>query len=122
MGLSDAALIKDNHIAAAGSLIAAVNAVRSHQPDVVCEVECDTVNQVREAVDAGIQTILLDNMDDTQMTEAVGLCRPHGVITEASGGLTLNRATEIAATGVDYVAVGAITHSAPILDLGLDFD
>lgn len=61
-------------------------------------------------------------MDDTQMTEAVGLCRPHGVITEASGGLTLNRATEIAATGVDYVAVGAITHSAPILDLGLDFD
>ncbi|MSS45697.1 carboxylating nicotinate-nucleotide diphosphorylase [Cutibacterium sp. WCA-380-WT-3A] len=122
MGLSDAALIKDNHISAAGSLTAAVDAVRSHQPDAICEVECDTVDQVREAVNAGVQTILLDNMDNAQMTEAVSICHPRGVVTEASGGLTLDHAKEIAKTGVDYVAVGAITHSAPILDLGLDFD
>ncbi|MDU3568757.1 MAG: carboxylating nicotinate-nucleotide diphosphorylase, partial [Cutibacterium avidum] len=122
MGLSDAALVKDNHIAVAGSLTAAVEAVRSHQPDIVCEVECDTVDQVREAVEAGVTTILLDNMDDSLMTESVSICRPRGVITEASGGLTLDRAKDVAATGVDYIAVGAITHSAPVLDLGLDFD
>ncbi|MGK2308758.1 carboxylating nicotinate-nucleotide diphosphorylase [Cutibacterium sp. V947] len=122
MGLSDAALIKDNHIAAVGSVTAAVNVVRSHQPDIVCEVECDTVDQVREAVMAGVTAILLDNMDDARMTESVGICRPRGVVTEASGGLTLERAKDVAATGVDYIAVGAITHSAPALDLGLDFD
>ncbi|MDO4411765.1 carboxylating nicotinate-nucleotide diphosphorylase [Cutibacterium sp.] len=122
MGLSDAALIKDNHIAAAGSLTAAVQAVRTRQPGIICEVECDTVDQVREAVEAGVTTILLDNMDDTDMTEAVSICRPHGVVTEASGGLTVDRAKDVAATGVDYIAVGAITHSAPALDLGLDFD
>ena len=105
MGLSDAALVKDNHIAAAGSLTAAVEAVRSHRPDIVCEVECDT-----------------DNMDDALMTESVSICRPRGVVTEASGGLTLDRAKDVAATGVNYIAVGAITHSAPVLDLGLDFD
>ena len=67
-------------------------------------------------------TILLDNMDDSLMTESVSICRPLGVITEASGGLTLDRAKDVAATGVDYIAVGVITHSAPVLDLGLDFD
>ena len=122
MGLSDAALVKDNHIAAAGSLTAAVEAVRSHRPDIVCEVECDTVGQVREAIEAGVTTILLDNMDDALMTESVSICRSRGVVTEASGGLTLDRAKDVAATGVNYIAVGAITHSAPVLDLGLDFD
>ena len=122
MGLSDAALVKDNHIAAAGSLTAAVEAVRSHRPDIVCEVECDTVGQVREAIEAGVTTILLDNMDDALMTESVSICRSRGVVTAASGGLTLARAKDVAATGVNYIAVGAITHSAPVLDLGLDFD
>ena len=67
-------------------------------------------------------TILLDNMDDALMTESVSICRSRGVVTEASGGLTLDRAKDVAATGVNYIAVGAITHSAPVLDLGLDFD
>ncbi|MEE8867927.1 MAG: carboxylating nicotinate-nucleotide diphosphorylase [Acidipropionibacterium acidipropionici] len=120
MGLGDAALIKDNHIAAAGSVAAALAAVRAHAPDVPCEVECDTLDQVRQALTAGAHLVLLDNMAPAVMREAVGICRPAGVATEASGGLTLPDAPAVAATGVDYVAVGALTHSAPVLDLGLD--
>ena len=85
-----------------------------------CEVECDTLDQVREAVAAGAQLVLLDNMSTDQMTQAVQIARPAGVMTEASGGLTLPDAPAVAATGVDYVAVGALTHSAVVLDLGLD--
>ena len=120
MALGDAALVKDNHVAAAGGIAAAVRAVRTHAPDVPLEVECDTLDQVREAIDAGVELVLLDNfsLDDTRT--AVALARPGGVRLEASGGLDLGRAREVAETGVDYLAVGALTHSAPVLDLGFD--
>jgi nicotinate-nucleotide pyrophosphorylase (carboxylating) len=120
MALGDAALVKDNHVAAAGGIRAAVDAVRAHAPQIPLEVECDTVDQVREAIDAGVQLVLLDNfsLDDTRT--AVEVARPAGVRLEASGGLSLDRAHEVAATGVDYLAVGALTHSAPVLDLGFD--
>ena len=120
MALGDAALIKDNHVAAAGGITAAVRAVRTHAPGVPLEVECDTLDQVREAIEAGVGLVLLDNfsLDDTRT--AVALARPAHVRLEASGGLSLDRAHEVAATGVDYLAVGALTHSAPVLDLGFD--
>lgn len=120
MGLGDAALIKDNHIAAAGSLAAAVQAVRAYAPQIPLEVECDTLEQVREATNLGVGLILLDNMSPETMTKAVAIAAPHGVKTEASGGLTLRDAAATAACGVDYISVGALTHSAPILDLALD--
>lgn len=120
MGLGDAALIKDNHVAAAGSITAAIDAVRAYAPETPLEVECDTVDQVREAVDAGATLILLDNMSPATIREALALTQPAGVATEASGGITLERAAEYAATGVDYIAVGALTHSSPVLDLGFD--
>lgn len=122
MGLGDAALIKDNHVAAAGSITAAYAAVRDRHETIAVEVECDTLAQVAEALETGAELLLLDNMDAAQLRAAVALARPHGVRLEASGGLTLARASEVAATGVDYVAVGALTHSAPALDLGLDLD
>lgn len=120
MGLGDAALIKDNHIAAVGSLERAVQSVRDYAPDIPLEVECDTLDQVREAVELGVNLLLLDNMSPETMTEAVHITSPAGVKTEASGGLTLDDAQAVAATGVDYISVGALTHSAPILDLALD--
>lgn len=120
MGLGDAALIKDNHIAAVGSLERAVQSVRDYAPDIPLEVECDTLDQVREAVKLGVNLLLLDNMSPEAMTEAVHITAPAGVKTEASGGLTLDDAQAVAATGVDYISVGALTHSAPILDLALD--
>jgi nicotinate-nucleotide pyrophosphorylase (carboxylating) len=120
MGLGDAALIKDNHVAAAGGVRAAYDAVRRHAPHVAVQVECDTLEQVREAIAADACFILLDNMSTEQLAQAVALARPVGVRLEASGGLSLDRATQVAATGVDYLAVGALTHSAPVLDLGFD--
>ena len=120
MGLGDSALIKDNHVAAAGSVAAAFRAVRERRPDIDVEVECDTLAQVREAVDAGANLILLDNMAPEAMREAVDVCAPRGVRTEASGGLTLAVAGEVARTGVDFISVGGLTHSAPALDLGMD--
>lgn len=122
MGLGDAALIKDNHVAAAGSITAAYTAVRRHDPSIAVEVECDTLDQVAEALRAGVDLLLLDNMTVAELRAAVALARPHAVKLEASGGLTLARASEVASTGVDYVAVGALTHSAPALDLGMDLD
>ncbi|SNR82875.1 carboxylating nicotinate-nucleotide diphosphorylase [Blastococcus mobilis] len=120
MALGDAALVKDNHVAAAGGITAAVQAVRGHAPGVPLEVEVDTLAQLREAIEAGVELVLLDNfsLDDTRT--AVSLARGTGVRLEASGGLSLDRAREVAATGVDYLAVGALTHSAPVLDLGFD--
>ncbi|MGY1803783.1 carboxylating nicotinate-nucleotide diphosphorylase [Blastococcus sp. SYSU D00922] len=120
MALGDAALVKDNHVAAAGGITAAVEAVRAHAPEVPLEVECDTLEQVREAVAAGVELILLDNFSLADTRTAVDLVRGTGVRLEASGGLTLERAAVVAATGVDYLAVGALTHSAPVLDLGFD--
>ncbi|MGY2128316.1 carboxylating nicotinate-nucleotide diphosphorylase [Blastococcus sp. SYSU DS0617] len=120
MALGDAALVKDNHVAAAGGIAAAVQAVRTTAPDIPLEVECDTLDQVREAIAAGVQLVLLDNFSTADTRDAVELVRGTGVRLEASGGLDLSRAREVAATGVDYLAVGALTHSAPVLDLGFD--
>jgi nicotinate-nucleotide pyrophosphorylase (carboxylating) len=119
MSLSDAALIKDNHVAGAGSVTAAFDAVGKLAPDLPVEVECDTLKQVDEAVAAGAGLILLDNFTVADMAEAVK--RTAGLAKlEASGGLRLEDAAAVAATGVDYLAVGALTHSAPVLDIGLD--
>ncbi len=120
LGLGDAALIKDNHVLAAGSVTAALDAVRRAAPDLPVEVECDTLPQVEEAVAAGATLVLLDNMTLDQMRAAVALARPRGVRLEASGGLTPDAVRAVAATGVDYLAVGALTHSAPVLDIGMD--
>ena len=121
MGLGDAALVKDNHVLAAGGIAAAVRAVRLHAPATPLEVECDTLDQVREAVAAGVELLLLDNMTPEQMCHAVALARTTaGIRTEASGGLALDQASTVARTGVDFLAVGALTHSAAVLDLGLD--
>jgi nicotinate-nucleotide pyrophosphorylase (carboxylating) len=120
MSLSDAALVKDNHVVAAGGVTAAFEAVRREFPDLEVEVECDRVSQVKEVVEAGADLVLLDNMTDEEMREAVAICKPRGVRTEASGGLSLDRARAVAETGVDYLSIGALTHSAPVLDLGMD--
>ncbi|WP_119728214.1 carboxylating nicotinate-nucleotide diphosphorylase [Thermomonospora amylolytica] len=120
MGLHDAALIKDNHIAAAGSVTKAYEAVRAMYPSLHVQVECDTLAQVEEALAAGATSILLDNMTVGEMTEAVRLVAGRAEL-EASGGLTLDRARDVAVTGVDYLAVGALTHSARSFDIGLDF-
>ncbi len=120
MALGDAALVKDNHVSAAGGITAAVEAVRGHAPGIALEVECDTLDQVREAIAAGVELVLLDNFSLEDTRAAVALVRGSGVRLEASGGLDLARAHEVAATGVDYLAVGALTHSAPVLDLGFD--
>ncbi len=119
MSLGDAALIKDNHVAAAGSVAAAYRAVKELAPEVVVEVECDSLAQVAEAVGAGADLILLDNFSLDELREAVTLVGGR-VLLEASGGLRLEAAADVAATGVDYLAVGGLTHSAPALDIGLD--
>jgi nicotinate-nucleotide pyrophosphorylase (carboxylating) len=120
MSLADAALVKDNHVAAAGSVTKAYEAIRARYPHLHIQVECDTLGQVEEALAAGAGSILLDNMSVADMTEAVRMTRGRAEL-EASGGLTVDRARVVAATGVDYLAVGALTHSAPALDIGLDF-
>jgi nicotinate-nucleotide pyrophosphorylase (carboxylating) len=121
MALGDAALIKDNHVAAAGGVGAAVRAVRAYAPGVPLEAECDTLAQVRESLEAGARLILLDNMDLSTMRAAVEIARGFDEVRlEASGGLRLENAREIASTGVDYLAVGALTHSSKALDLGVD--
>ncbi|MGW6461069.1 carboxylating nicotinate-nucleotide diphosphorylase [Streptomyces sp. NPDC055078] len=119
MSLSDAALVKDNHVVAAGGVAAAFKAVRDAFPDVPIEVEVDTLDQVREVLDAGADLILLDNFTPGLTAEAVALVAGRAVL-ESSGRLTLANARAYAETGVDYLAVGALTHSSPILDIGLD--
>lgn len=121
-GLYDAVLIKDNHIAAAGGVGAAVAAAKRHVGHMVrIEVEVTDLGELDAALAAGADIVLLDNMDLAMLAEAVGRCRGRAV-TEASGGVTLDTVRAIAATGVDLVSVGALTHSAPVLDLGLDFE
>jgi nicotinate-nucleotide pyrophosphorylase (carboxylating) len=121
MGLGDAALIKDNHVAAAGGVAPAIKAVRAAAPDLPLEVECDDLDQVTEALEAGAGLVLLDNMGLAALRAAVDLARGYpSVKCEASGGLRLDQARAVAQTGVDFVAVGALTHSSPALDLGLD--
>lgn len=120
MGLADEALIKDNHVRSAGGIVPALTAVRQRHPGMVCEVECDTLDEVGQALQAGSRTVLLDNMSLPDMRAAVRLAGEHDARVEASGGLTLRNAAAVAATGVNYIAVGALTHSAPALDLALD--
>ena len=126
MGLYDVAMIKDNHIVAAGSLSNAVKLVREQFPQVTIQVEADHLDQVKEALALGVKFLLLDNLDDATLREVVTWVRaqdtPQGYVElEATGRMTLERATSVGATGVDFVSVGALTHSAPIIDIGLDF-
>lgn len=118
-GLFDAVLIKDNHIALAGGVMAAVAAVRAQRPGQPIEVEADTLDQVRDAVTAGADTILLDNMTTEQIRKAVTLSGGRAKF-EISGGVTLDRMPELATTGADFVSVGALTHSAPAVDISFD--
>jgi len=117
--LSDQALVKDNHVLAAGGVVAAYEAVRSSYPGLPVQVEVTTLDQLRDLLAAGAPEILLDNMSLDQMAEAVRVTAGRARL-EASGGLTLDRAREVAATGVDLIAVGALTHSAPVLDIAMD--
>lgn len=119
MSLADAALIKDNHVLAAGGVVRAFEAVRRTYPDIEVQVEVTTGQQARDVVAAGATDILLDNMPAVEMAAVVSELKGRATF-EASGGLTLTSAAAVAETGVDYVAVGAITHSAPILDIALD--
>lgn len=122
MALGDAALIKDNHVAAAGSVTKALESVRAMAPDIECEVEVDTLEQLDEALAAGAELILLDNFPlwQTQMAVQRRDARSPQTKLESSGGLTLDVAGDYARTGVDYLAVGGLTHSVAALDLGLD--
>ncbi|MBM4193199.1 MAG: carboxylating nicotinate-nucleotide diphosphorylase [Gemmatimonadetes bacterium] len=126
MDLAAAVLIKDNHLAAVGGDVAeAVRRVREHADSgIMVQVECDTLDQLREAVRAHADSVLLDNMSLENLRQAVSLAATFGsrVITEASGGVTLASVAAIAATGVDRISVGALTHSPPALDLALDFE
>ena len=125
MSLSDAAMVKDNHVVAAGGVVEAFEAVRKRYPDLPIEVEVDTLDQLLPVVEAGAELVLLDNFTPDRMRAAVllvGRNEPYGrTRLEASGGLTLDQARAVAETGVDYLSVGALTHSAPILDVGCDF-
>lgn len=122
LGLGDAALIKDNHVAAAGSVVAALRQVRAAAPELPCEVEVDSLEQLDEVLAEGVELVLLDNFPVWQTQIAVqrrAARSPHTKL-ESSGGLSLDTAAEYAGTGVDYLAVGALTHSVRVLDLGLD--
>nr|WP_039994269.1 carboxylating nicotinate-nucleotide diphosphorylase [Gordonia otitidis] len=122
MGLGDAALIKDNHVAAAGSVSAALTAVRAAAPDLPVEVEVDSLEQLDEVLALAPQLVLLDNFElwATQMAVSRRNNRSPQTKLESSGGLTIDQAADYARTGVDYLAVGALTHSVTALDLGLD--
>jgi nicotinate-nucleotide pyrophosphorylase (carboxylating) len=122
MGLSDAALVKDNHVAAAGGVAAAFARVRAYGAGVPVEIEVDSIDGLLEAIEAGADEVLLDNFDLDTMRAAVVIRdeRAPGLVLEASGGLTLAMARAVGETGVDHIAVGELTHSARILDLGLD--
>ena len=117
--LVDMAMVKDNHVVAAGGVVAALEAVRRARPDIPVEVEVTDLDQLRDLLDAGCDRILLDNMSDDQMAEAVRITDGRATL-EASGGLTLERARDVAETGVDFISVGALTHSVVVFDLGMD--
>jgi nicotinate-nucleotide pyrophosphorylase (carboxylating) len=126
MSLSDAALVKDNHIVAAGGVAEAFEKVRALAATLPIEIEVDTLEQLAVAIQAGADVVLLDNMAPAVMSEAVLIAQHHeaatghAVLLEASGGLTLSNAKDVAATGVHFISVGGLTHSSPILDIGLD--
>ena len=122
MALGDAALIKDNHVAAAGSVVAALRAVRNAAPDLPCEVEVDSLEQLDDVLAEGVELVLLDNFPVWQTQIAVQRrdVRAPATNLESSGGLSLDTAAAYAGTGIDYLAVGALTHSVRVLDIGLD--
>lgn len=117
--LSDMAMVKDNHVVAAGGAVPAYERVRTAYPDVPVEVEVTDLDELRALLKVGCGRILLDNMDDDTMRTAVEITAGRAVL-EASGGLTLDRARSVARTGVDFISVGALTHSVKVFDLGLD--
>lgn len=124
-GLYDVAMVKDNHVVAAGGVGAAIVAIQERFPDVAIQVEVERLPQAMEAIDAGARFLMLDNMNNEAMTELVAAVRAREpevgkVWLEATGGLTVFRAPSVAATGVDFMSVGALTHSSPILDIALD--
>jgi nicotinate-nucleotide pyrophosphorylase (carboxylating) len=119
LSLSDAALIKDNHIAAAGGVVEAFSKVRAAFPDAFIEIEVDSLDQLKEVATQSPDLVLLDNMTPTQCKEAVVFVAGRFKL-EASGGISLESAKAYAQSGVDYLAIGALTHSAPVLDIGLD--
>ncbi len=119
MSLSDAALVKDNHVVSAGGVSAAFARVREGFPGIPVEVEVDSLDQLDEVLAAGADLVLLDNFTPEEMREAVRRAAGRARL-EASGGLTLDDAAAVGSTGVDFVAVGALTHSAPVLDIGAD--
>ncbi len=118
-GLADMAMVKDNHVVAAGGVVPAYRAVRERFPDLPVEVEVTDLDQLRDLLAAGCDRVLLDNMPPETMVEAVALTAGRASL-EASGGLTLERARVVAETGVDFISVGALTHSVRVFDLGLD--
>ena len=118
-GLSDMAMVKDNHVLAAGGVVPAYEAVREAHPNLPVEVEVTDLDQLRELLDVGCERILLDNMSDAEMAEAVAITHGHATL-EASGGLTIERARDVAETGVDFISVGALTHSVIVFDIGMD--
>jgi nicotinate-nucleotide pyrophosphorylase (carboxylating) len=120
-GLDEAVLIKDNHIRIAGGVAAAVALMRQKAPDMPVEIEAESLAQVDEALHSGADIVLLDNMPTSDIVAAVARCRGRAK-TEISGGVTLKRMAELAVTGADYVSVGALTHSAPAVDLSFDID
>ncbi|MFF2088150.1 carboxylating nicotinate-nucleotide diphosphorylase [Nocardia sp. NPDC058176] len=122
MGLGDAALIKDNHVVAAGSVVNALRAVRELAPDIACEVEVDSLEQLDAVLAENVELVLLDNFPLWQTQAAVQRRDAAAPTTklESSGGLSLDQAADYAGTGVDYLAIGALTHSVRVLDLGLD--
>jgi nicotinate-nucleotide pyrophosphorylase (carboxylating) len=124
MGLFDAILIKENHAALAGGVGEAVHRAREARPDLPVEVECRDLAEVRQGAEAGADRLLLDNMTPAQLQEAVSAARAggYGPELEASGGITLENVAEFAASGVDFVSVGALTHSAPALDLSMTLE
>ena len=119
-GLFDMVLIKDNHIDFAGSITAAVERVRASGTKLEIEVETRTLDNVREALSLGVERILLDNMSSSMMSEAVAICNGRAKL-EASGNVTLDNVLEVAGTGVDYISVGALTHSPKVFDVSLEF-
>lgn len=122
MGLHDAVLIKDNHIAAVGGITNALNAAKDNHPDKKIEIEVDTLEQLQEVIDNGnADIVLLDNMNPDLLKRAVTLVNG-SIKTEASGGINSETVTAIAQSGVDYISIGALTHSVKILDIGLDID
>ena len=120
-GLDDGILIKDNHVRLAGGVAKAVTQMRKVNREMPTEVEAQSLDQVDEALSAGAEIILLDNLSTADIIEAVRRCKGQAK-TEISGGVTLNRMRELAATGADYVSVGALTHSAPAADLSFEIE